>query len=72
MIFFYLLFDCCIEREMAYLQQSINQTMHVQKAPSWLRAVQIGLGALTIALSIFALVEFQSSPYVRVLNYEPK
>ena len=38
--------------------------MHVQKAPSWLRAVQMGLGALTIALSIFALVEFQSSPYV--------
>lgn len=26
-----------------------------QKSPGWLRAVQIGLGALTIALSIFAL-----------------
>jgi uncharacterized membrane protein HdeD (DUF308 family) len=26
------------------------------KSPSWIRAVQIGLGALTIALSIFALV----------------
>jgi uncharacterized membrane protein HdeD (DUF308 family) len=29
--------------------------MYPQKSPSWLRAVQIGLGALTIALSIFAL-----------------
>jgi uncharacterized membrane protein HdeD (DUF308 family) len=29
--------------------------MHSEKQPNWVRAVQIGLGALTIALSIFAL-----------------
>jgi len=29
--------------------------MHLEKQPSWVRAVQIGLGVLTIALSIFAL-----------------
>ncbi len=30
--------------------------MYPQKSPGWIRAVQIGLGILTIALSIFALV----------------
>src|SRR5919202_4395509 len=33
----------------------IHKAMHTQKSPSWIRAVQIGLGVLTIALSIFAL-----------------
>jgi uncharacterized membrane protein HdeD (DUF308 family) len=30
--------------------------MSSEKSPGWVRAIQIGLGALTIALSIFALV----------------
>jgi uncharacterized membrane protein HdeD (DUF308 family) len=40
--------------------------MYSQKTPSWLRAVQIGLGILTIALSIFALA-FPSVTYISVV-----
>jgi uncharacterized membrane protein HdeD (DUF308 family) len=40
--------------------------MYSQKSPSWLRAVQIGLGALTIALSIFALA-FPAVTYISVV-----
>jgi uncharacterized membrane protein HdeD (DUF308 family) len=40
--------------------------MYPQKSPSWLRAVQIGLGILTIALSIFALA-FPSVTYISVV-----
>lgn len=37
-----------------------------QKSPRWLRAVQIGLGALTIALSIFALA-FPAITYISII-----
>ena len=37
--------------------------MYAQKSPDWLRAVQIGLGALTIALSILALA-FPAIAYI--------
>jgi len=40
--------------------------MYSQKSPGWLRAVQIGLGVLTIALSIFALA-FPSVTYISVV-----
>lgn len=40
--------------------------MHPQKSPGWLRAVQIGLGILTIALSIFALA-FPGVTYISVV-----
>jgi uncharacterized membrane protein HdeD (DUF308 family) len=40
--------------------------MHVQKSPDWLRAVQIGLGAITIALSIFALA-FPAVTYISIV-----
>lgn len=40
--------------------------MYPQKSPGWLRAVQIGLGALTIALSIFALA-FPAVTYISVV-----
>jgi uncharacterized membrane protein HdeD (DUF308 family) len=44
----------------------IYSSMYSQKSPSWLRAVQIGLGILTIALSIFALA-FPSVTYISVV-----
>jgi uncharacterized membrane protein HdeD (DUF308 family) len=40
--------------------------MYPQKSPGWLRAVQIGLGILTIALSIFALA-FPGVTYISVV-----
>jgi uncharacterized membrane protein HdeD (DUF308 family) len=40
--------------------------MYSQKTPVWLRAVQIGLGALTIALSIFALA-FPAVTYISIV-----
>jgi uncharacterized membrane protein HdeD (DUF308 family) len=40
--------------------------MYSQKSSGWLRAVQIGLGVLTIALSIFALA-FPSVTYISVV-----
>jgi uncharacterized membrane protein HdeD (DUF308 family) len=40
--------------------------MYPQKSPSWLRAVQIGLGALTIALSIFALA-FPGATFISIV-----
>ena len=46
---------------------SLTYSMYTEKSPGWLRAVQIGLGALTIALSIFAL-RFPASPTYHVLG----
>jgi uncharacterized membrane protein HdeD (DUF308 family) len=40
--------------------------MYSQKSPVWLRAAQIGLGVLTIALSIFALA-FPGVTYISVV-----
>src|ERR671939_1910696 len=40
--------------------------MHVQKSPGWIRAVQIGLGAITIALSIFALA-FPATTFISIV-----
>lgn len=40
--------------------------MYSQKSPGWLRAAQIGLGVLTIALSIFALA-FPGVTYISVV-----
>ena len=40
--------------------------MYSEKSPNWLRAVQIGLGILTIALSIFALA-FPGATFVSVV-----
>ena len=40
--------------------------MYSQKSPGWLRAAQIGLGVLTIALSIFAL-SFPGVTYISVV-----
>jgi len=40
--------------------------MYPQKSPGWLRAVQIGLGALTVALSIFALA-FPAFTYISIV-----
>src|SRR5919199_257725 len=40
--------------------------MSPQKSPSWIRAVQIALGALTIALSIFALA-FPGATYISIV-----
>jgi uncharacterized membrane protein HdeD (DUF308 family) len=40
--------------------------MYMQKTPGWLRAVQISLGAITIALSIFALA-FPAVTYISIV-----
>jgi uncharacterized membrane protein HdeD (DUF308 family) len=40
--------------------------MYVQKGPSWIRAVQIGLGVITIALSIFALA-FPAASFISIV-----
>ena len=40
--------------------------MSMQNSPSWVRAVQIGLGALTIALSIFALI-FPGTTFISIV-----
>src|ERR687884_891325 len=40
--------------------------MHLQKSPGWIRAVQIGLGVITIALSIFALV-FPATTFISIV-----
>ena len=45
---------------------SYTYSMYIEKSPGWLRAVQIGLGALTIALSIFALA-FPGVTYISVV-----
>ena len=44
----------------------VYSAMYSQKTPVWLRAVQIGLGALTIALSIFALA-FPAVTYISIV-----
>ena len=44
----------------------IFSSMYLQKSPSWIRAVQIGLGALTIALSIFALA-FPGATFISIV-----
>ena len=41
-------------------------SMYPQKSPGWVRAVQIGLGALTIALSIFALA-FPGATFISIV-----
>ena len=38
----------------------------MQKSPGWIRAVQIGLGAITIALSIFALA-FPATTFISIV-----
>lgn len=48
------------------LESAVYTSMYAQKSPDWLRAVQIGLGALTIALSIFALA-FPAIAYISVV-----
>jgi uncharacterized membrane protein HdeD (DUF308 family) len=48
------------------LGSAVYTSMYAQKSPDWLRAVQIGLGALTIALSIFALA-FPAIAYISVV-----
>ena len=40
--------------------------MQLRKSPGWIRAVQIGLGAMTIALSVFALA-FPAITFVSVV-----
>ncbi|MGC2425497.1 MAG: DUF308 domain-containing protein [Nitrososphaeraceae archaeon] len=40
--------------------------MHSEKSPGWVRAAQIGLGVLTIALSIFALA-FPASTFISII-----
>jgi uncharacterized membrane protein HdeD (DUF308 family) len=40
--------------------------MQLQKSPGWIRAVQIGLGAITIALSIFALA-FPATTFISIV-----
>ena len=46
---------------------SLNHTRYLlPKSPGWMRAVQIGFGALTIVTSIFALV-FPGSTYISVV-----
>ena len=40
--------------------------MYSQRSPNWIRAVQIGLGVLTIALSIFALA-FPGATYISIV-----
>jgi uncharacterized membrane protein HdeD (DUF308 family) len=40
--------------------------LYSQKSPGWIRAVQIGLGALTIALSIFALA-FPGATFISIV-----
>src|ERR687886_218944 len=40
--------------------------MSMQNSPSWVRAVQIGLGALTIALSIVALA-FPGTTFISIV-----
>jgi uncharacterized membrane protein HdeD (DUF308 family) len=40
--------------------------LYLQKTPGWLRAVQIGLGVLTVALSIFALA-FPAFTYISIV-----
>jgi uncharacterized membrane protein HdeD (DUF308 family) len=44
----------------------IYSSMYPQKSPGWIRAVQIGLGALTIALSIFALA-FPGTTFISIV-----
>ena len=48
------------------LESALYTSMYAQKSPDWLRAVQIGLGAVTIALSIFALA-FPAIAYISVV-----
>ena len=46
---------------------SLNHSRYLlPKSPGWMRAVQIGFGALTIVTSIFALV-FPGSAYISVV-----
>ena len=40
--------------------------MQALKSPGWIRAVQIGLGAITIALSIFALA-FPATTFISII-----
>ena len=40
--------------------------MHVQKSPGWIRAARIGLGVITIVLSIFALA-FPATTFISIV-----
>ncbi len=51
---------------MSGVESLIYSSMYPQKSPGWLRAVQIGLGILTIALSIFALA-FPGAPIFQII-----
>ena len=44
----------------------IYSSMYSEKSPGWVRAVQIGLGVLTIALSIFALA-FPATTFISII-----
>jgi uncharacterized membrane protein HdeD (DUF308 family) len=44
----------------------IYSSMDSEKSPGWVRAVQIGLGVLTIALSIFALA-FPATTFISII-----
>jgi uncharacterized membrane protein HdeD (DUF308 family) len=44
----------------------IHSSMDSDKSPGWVRAVQIGLGVLTIALSIFALA-FPATTFISII-----
>jgi uncharacterized membrane protein HdeD (DUF308 family) len=44
----------------------IHNSMDSKKSPGWVRAVQIGLGVLTIALSIFALA-FPATTFISII-----
>jgi uncharacterized membrane protein HdeD (DUF308 family) len=44
----------------------IHSSMDSKKSPGWVRAVQIGLGVLTIALSIFALA-FPATTFISII-----
>ena len=44
----------------------IYSSMYSEKSPGWVRAVQIGLGVLTIALSIFALA-FPATAFISII-----
>jgi uncharacterized membrane protein HdeD (DUF308 family) len=44
----------------------IYSSMNSEKSPGWVRAVQIGLGVVTIALSIFALA-FPATTFISII-----
>lgn len=48
------------------IERIIYNNMYSEKSPGWVRAVQIGLGVLTIALSIFALA-FPATTFISII-----